>query len=1005
LAKCNADIATTTFFHAITTRAIMNIVDFTATVMYQFPHAPDGLVQDLAKRAVQRFMRDTELETDLLEIQLYANTDEYILDAPECRILHKVKAVRMLEGTKWILIPYTVVGNNKAIRLADSKLWDASNTGCVDSCGYPVVQVEYVWIATRSACDVPDKLIDQYGDEMLDLVRAYLYEMLEQPWSSTDLSKQYWDAYFAAVPLIKSRSGLAYEAKSLVDTLAYQFPDLPHALVVDALRRAKIRFLKDSGVAVDTLQLPLFPETDSYLLDVGLCRMVLAVKSVKALVGGCLKELPFKISNDFKLLTLIDAEKWSICPAGCERCGCDCQWPPAVVEYAYTMTASACDEPVRLLENYEAELLSISRVFLLDSIGTAESVALSGTLMADYQANIQLLLSRVPVQFEKKTLIDTLVYQFKDLPRTLVDDALRRAKIRFLKDSGVAVDTLQLPLFPETDSYLLDVGLCRMVLAVKSVKALVGGCLKELPFKVSNDFKLLTLIDTAKWSICPAGCERCGCDCQWPPAVVEYAYTMTASACDEPVQLLENYEAELLSVSRVFLLDSIGTSESSALSSALMKDYQDSIQLLLSRVAQQFEQKTLLDTLAYQFPDLPRALVDDALRRAKTQFLRDSELAIDTLQLPLFPESDSYLLDIGQCRTLKSVKTVKALMGGCQKDIPFRISRDNKVLTLVDPERWGICQKGCERCGCGCEWPPAVIEYAWTLSSSACEEPHEVFADYEADLLLISRAFVFDSVGSPDAAKLSGILMGEYQARLQKLQADTALPFEATSLDTALIYQFPDVPKSLIHDAVQRAIRRFLSETEAATDYMPLVLYKNTDEYLFELPTCRMLKRIISVEVMCNRLNNGVGGIARNWRKLEFVALGAMEGIKVFDQLLFARYGMSCSDGYGDDDGNCTMPVARIEYAYTITRDDCAVDDELLELYQEELLMLSRSFILDYAGKPWSSVQLAAQYLSQYALAVAAVKARVRKKYSPRATTMLAMPFFIKSGVRRSGRY
>lgn len=133
----------------------------------------------------------------------------------------------------------------------------------------------------------------------------------------------------------------------------------------------------------------------------------------------------------------------------------------------------------------------------------------------------------------------------------------------------------------------------------------------------------------------------------------------------------------------------------------------------------------------------------------------------------------------------------------------------------------------------------------------------------------------------------------------------------------------PYLPQEIIQHAIRESIVEFLRETKVANDKMELETQEKVPDYIMEVPDCRRIIKVNTVEwtrAHCSGRENWQ--LLRNGEELDYV--------------IELRRGEHPIIVFADPPKNPHR--VRIDYSWTIGRDDCDIPDFVYEDYMQAIV-------------------------------------------------------------------
>lgn len=189
----------------------------------------------------------------------------------------------------------------------------------------------------------------------------------------------------------------------------------------------------------------------------------------------------------------------------------------------------------------------------------------------------------------------------------------------------------------------------------------------------------------------------------------------------------------------------------------------------------------------------------------------------------------------------------------------------------------------------------------------------------------------------------------------------------------------PYLPKDVLQHAIRESIVEFLRETKIANDVLELETQEKVHDYIMEVPDCRRIVKVNTVEWTLAHCNG-----RENWEKLRAGEHGAYH-----IELRRGDYPIIIFS----DPPKKTHKV-RIDYAWTIGRDDCDVPEFVYEDYMRGIVA---GALLRLAGLPDQQL-LAQQIQINQATWFNVVQDAKMEKSGGRARRIIGSPILARRG-------
>lgn len=188
------------------------IADFEDFIFQYAPDAPTAIIHHAIRTSLVYFMQNTHAVKDFAQFPLIEKTPDYIIDAPECRVVVEVISVKVgcagtIPDNSWVElergVDYDVDLLNDgwpSIVLAEAPVAGCNNQVDLD------MSVEYAWSISHDDCEVPDFIYDRYMQYIIDGALAILYATPSQEWTNLNYAMQLRNTVEEAYRTIKTKS-------------------------------------------------------------------------------------------------------------------------------------------------------------------------------------------------------------------------------------------------------------------------------------------------------------------------------------------------------------------------------------------------------------------------------------------------------------------------------------------------------------------------------------------------------------------------------------------------------------------------------------------------------------------------------------------------------------------------------------------------------------------------------------------------------------------------------
>lgn len=188
------------------------IADFEDFIFQYAPDAPTSIIHHAIRTSLVYFMQNTQSVKDFAQFPLVAKTPDYIIDAPECRVVVEVLSVKVgcsgtIPDATWYELERGV--DYEVDLLNDGWPSIVLSEAPEENCHNPLNQdlsVEYAWSISHDDCEVPDFIYDRYMQYIIDGALAILYATPGQEWTNLNYAMQLRSTVEEAYKTIKSKS-------------------------------------------------------------------------------------------------------------------------------------------------------------------------------------------------------------------------------------------------------------------------------------------------------------------------------------------------------------------------------------------------------------------------------------------------------------------------------------------------------------------------------------------------------------------------------------------------------------------------------------------------------------------------------------------------------------------------------------------------------------------------------------------------------------------------------
>lgn len=194
----------------------------------------------------------------------------------------------------------------------------------------------------------------------------------------------------------------------------------------------------------------------------------------------------------------------------------------------------------------------------------------------------------------------------------------------------------------------------------------------------------------------------------------------------------------------------------------------------------------------------------------------------------------------------------------------------------------------------------------------------------------------------------------------------------------------PDAPSDILQHVTREAVVRFMRRTRVAEDDYELETQCGVPDYYLDMPDCRELVAIESVDPA-----HGTWG---------FVP-GFGFNIGAWDWLKDGRHPV-VRFGFTPQEDKCY----NVRYTWAINRDGCEIPDFIYEEWEEAIKHGALAELLMMPAQEWTRPKIAVQHEKQYQEAVATAKARKWHNYTE-GPLQITAPSFTEPPVRRRRRW
>jgi hypothetical protein len=178
-------------------KTVADLEDFIALFAQD---APSAVLQHALREGIVRFMRESQIFQDELEITTECLVRDYPLALPECQQLVSVESVEFGQGCREH--PAFVTG---------AKFWNWHRDSMEDVIvlthaprAASKLTVKYAWAIARDECELPRHLYEQWMEAVKHAALAELFAMPKQEWTDIGLANRSEGIY--AVELIKAKN-------------------------------------------------------------------------------------------------------------------------------------------------------------------------------------------------------------------------------------------------------------------------------------------------------------------------------------------------------------------------------------------------------------------------------------------------------------------------------------------------------------------------------------------------------------------------------------------------------------------------------------------------------------------------------------------------------------------------------------------------------------------------------------------------------------------------------
>lgn len=592
-------------------------------------------------------------------------------------------------------------------------------------------------------------------------------------------------------------------------------------------------------------------------------------------------------------------------------------------------------------------------------------------------------------------ILQSIEFMFPGVPLQVQEFHLRLAIRRFMKEASPKVETITFPIYLGQDSYILDVGECRLVSKVISANIRHNGKTTRAGFEAKVDDRTIRLFNSELW---PDGSNG-SCDTKvLGHAEVEYSWYIGLKDCEVPAEILDEFYDEVMLGYQAMIYGQRGTPwYDGALAATYLKDFDERIAMQSKKRKPPLGGSSVKDKLVYDFDEMPVQLVVDAYHAAVRMVTADFRVQTEAVNINVKKGQAQYMLPlVGE---IIDVHRVVFNDGDCIRDIGHKWDKDG-LLELVDPMFWGECHKATESikaydCIQGADLGVATVEVFTTIPYGSTVEPEGV-ARFSEHVTEWARALLYDIPNTPyhnkDLAQRHGKRYADLLAAFSPKLITPTLP----GIYGVLMEQFTGAMVQDVREAVRMALNKFLKDTTAARGFLYIGTDIGANEFFLQAPDCRVITALMSVE-----MKDG-----RNWCKVPYRVGGAMETVIVDAIIPKVQCQEQCDAVKVNacDDG-CGHGMLRVEYAWTTNQSADEVPEGIMDRYHDELLTLAKVFMLEMVGKPWFSLTLAQQVAAVYMDAAKTIRARFLREHSNKVLKMRTSSPFITFGARRAGKY
>lgn len=175
-----------------------------------------------------------------------------------------------------------------------------------------------------------------------------------------------------------------------------------------------------------------------------------------------------------------------------------------------------------------------------------------------------------------------------------------------------------------------------------------------------------------------------------------------------------------------------------------------------------------LDYVQLYAPDVDDGVAQFAIQEAVTDFMLKTELARDFIRIPLHDNVHDYAIELGSCRILASIKSVKKLTDDCGE-------MGEELEDTKTPDTYGYAFDT-DNGAMDAIWVGEVadgevveVEYAWAMGRGGCEIPDFILNKYATPVqyLALSKLYLI-----PGQEWTNPQLAVSYQNQYDKAVAD-----------------------------------------------------------------------------------------------------------------------------------------------------------------------------------------------------------------------------------------